>query len=251
MMLLTMSATIIFSNFNVNVLAAENSGMEETTIPHTKTSGSNNFFKFSENGWEDGDSEHKWSKEPSTTLPASEIWYEVHFVGSKIDIYAGKNKPMGTVEYFIDGESKGEFSLYNSSNINSTLITSFEGLSEEPHVLKAVATGEKDTNSTKALIDCAKVIVYHEPYTVNDITVSQESFTLLKGATQQIEYTVNPDYVEISDLAFTSADENIATVDNKGIVTAVANGSTEITLKSEKYNVTKTVCGKYYGALPG
>lgn len=83
--------------------------------------------------------EHVWSDAPSSDLPAEEIWYEVKFVGHAIDIYAGKNHPMGFVEYFIDGVSMGTYSLYHSSNINSTKIVTFDDLSEGEHTLRAVA----------------------------------------------------------------------------------------------------------------
>lgn len=89
-----------------------------TTIPYTKTSGDSNYFTLAPNAWEVGNQTHTWSKAPSASLKAEDIWYEVKFIGHKIDIYAGKNHPMGKVEYFIDGESKGVFSLYRSSNVD-------------------------------------------------------------------------------------------------------------------------------------
>ena len=106
------------------------------------------------------------------------------------------------VKYYIDDVEMGEYSLYNSSNINSTFITSFDGLDEGPHTFKAVATGKRDTNSTNSLIDCAKVIVYHAPYTVEDITLESSSYTLMEGAKQQINYTVLPDYAVVNEVEY-------------------------------------------------
>ena len=128
--------------------------------------------------------EHVWSDDP--TANPSSIWYQVDFVGSKIEIYSGKNHPMGMVEYFIDGESIGKFSLYNGSNINSTLIHTVDALTEGPHVFKAVATGEKAANSTNDLIDCAKVVVYHAPYQVTDFTIDEPTVSIVEGATHKI-----------------------------------------------------------------
>lgn len=109
--------------------------VEKTIIPHTKTTGTTNKFTFSDTGWSaGGNSEHIWSDTPSTDDP-SKIWYQVDFIGHKIDIYAGKNHPMGLVKYYIDGREVGEYSLYNSSNINSTFITSIDGLEERMHIL--------------------------------------------------------------------------------------------------------------------
>lgn len=132
------------------------------TVPHTQTDNSlTNYFAFAAGKWESGNSSHVWSKAVDANDPAA-TWYEVHFTGHKIDVYSGKNTPMGKVEYFIDGVSQGKYSLYNSSNIDETLIATFGDLTEGPHVLKAVATGEKDSAATNTLIDCAKAVVYSE-----------------------------------------------------------------------------------------
>ena len=137
--------------------------VQTTTISHTKITGDGNYFTFADNAWDPGNDVHTWSKAPSDSLPAEDIWYTVRLFGSANDVYAGKNRPMGKVKYYIDGAEKGTYSLYNASNINETKIASFTGLDEGEHVFKAVATGERDTNSTNALIDCAKVVVTHQP----------------------------------------------------------------------------------------
>ena len=129
-------------------------------IPHTKTNGDTNKFTFAEGKWETGNNEHTWSKAVDANDPGA-TWYQVDFVGHKIDIYSGKNRPMGKVEYFIDGQTYGEFDLYNSSNINSTFITTIELDSEGPHIFKAVATGTKNDSASNTLIDAAKVVVYY------------------------------------------------------------------------------------------
>ena len=213
--------------------------IETTEIPHTKTTGTSNYFRFSENNWNAGNAAHTWSN--ALGANPSDTYYEVHFIGNKIDIYAGKNRPMGKVRYLIDGQEVGVFSLYNPSNIDSTFITTIEGLNEGPHVFRAEATGEKDASATGTLIDSAKVVVYHEPYQVSDIIVPQNNVTIVEGTRYQINYTAVPDYVEIRDLVFTSSDSDIATVNNNGLVEAVTSGTATITLSSEKYNMTKTI----------
>lgn len=225
--------------------------VEKTEIPHKKTTGTNNKFTFSENGWSSaGNEEHVWSDVPSTTLQASDIWYEVSFVGNKIDVYAGKNRPMGKVEYFIDGVSKGKYSLYNGSNINSALIATFADLSEGTHTLKAVATGEKDASATNTGIDCSKVVVYHAPYIVNDLQLTTSSYTLSEGAQQQITYTLDPDYATLSDLKYLSSDEEIATVNSTGLISAIGEGNAQITLSSAKFNISKSISVSVTAATP-
>lgn len=104
--------------------------VQTTTISHTKITGDGNYFTFADNAWDPGNDVHTWSKAPSDSLPAEDIWYTVRFFGSAIDVYAGKNRPMGKVKYYIDGAEKGTYSLYNASNINETKIASFTGLDE-------------------------------------------------------------------------------------------------------------------------
>ena len=113
-----------------------------TTIPHTQQSGESNYFTFSPTGWSamGQSSAHVWSDD-ATSNPEN-IWYTVNFVGHKIDVYAGGNRPMGFVEYFIDGESVGEYDLYLPSNQDSRKVATFDNLSEGEHVFKAVATGK-------------------------------------------------------------------------------------------------------------
>ena len=216
---------------------------ETTTIPHTKTSGDSNYFTYSETGWSamGNSSEHVWSDTPGTN--PSDIYYEVKFVGHKIDIYSGKNRPMGMVEYFIDGKSMGKFSLYNGSNIDSTYITTFEGLTEGEHTFRAVATGEKASGSTNTLIDCAKVIVYHAPYAIEELVVGDGSgkVTLSDGATHQITYSAKPSYATLSDITFKSGNESVATVSDTGLITAQGVGTAVITMSSAKYNASMTL----------
>ncbi len=215
--------------------------VEETTrIPFTQTSGDTNKFTYSPTGWSamGGSSEHVWSDAPGSN--PSDIYYEVKFVGHKIDVYAGKNHPMGMVEYFVDGVSKGKYSLFNSSNINSTLITTIDGLTEGEHTFRAVATGERASGSTNTLIDCADVVVYHAPYTIENITIGDGSgkVTLSEGATHQITYNVTPSYVTINDAVFASTNEKVATVSETGLITAQGVGTADIIIASAKYNAT-------------
>lgn len=230
---------IIPSSF-VTAFAAE--AEEQTTIYHTQTEGDSNYFTYSDTGWSAmGDSsEHVWSDTPSAESP-EDVWYEVKFVGHKIDIYAGKNFPMGKVKYYIDGKEMGIFSLYNGSNINSTYITTFDGLEEGEHVFRAEATGIKDTNSTNTLIDCAEVIVYHAPYKAESITLDKNAYVLAKGAARQIGYTTAPSYAVLSDVTFTSSNEAVASVSEDGVITGESVGSAVITIASANSGLSVTV----------
>ncbi|MGN0335649.1 MAG: glycoside hydrolase domain-containing protein [Lachnospiraceae bacterium] len=224
----------------VNEAMRESTGEEtadtvKTRIPHTQTTGDGNYFTFSETGWTamGNSNEHVWSDAPGDYISADVIWYEVKFVGHAIDVYAGKNRPMGFVKYYLDGDDMGEYSLYNNGNINSAYITTFDGLEEGEHTLRAVATGKRDTNSTNSLIDCAEVYVYHAPYKAESITVAESAVTLAAGATMQMSYSVRPSYAELSDVVFASSDDTVAAVNDRGEIRALKEGSVDITVSSE------------------
>ena len=228
------------------------SSVEMTRIPFTQTTGESNKFTYSPTGWSAmGNSPaHVWSDAPGSN--PSNIYYEVKFIGHKIDIYAGKNHPMGMVEYFIDGESKGEFSLYNPSNIDSTYITTFDGLTEGEHTFRAVATGKKASGSTNTLIDCADVVVYHAPYAIENIVIGDGSgkVTLSEGSTSQMTFTVTPSYATLSNAVFTSSNEAVAKVSDTGLITAEGAGTALISIVSSQLNTVLTYTVEVKAANP-
>lgn len=74
---------------------------------------------------------------------------------------------------------------------------------------------------------------------VTDITLTEESKTLGVGATYQLEWTVAPSDADNKDVTFASSDTKVATVSKEGLVTAVAVGTSTITVSSaDKSEVT-------------
>ena len=73
-----------------------------------------------------------------------------------------------------------------------------------------------------------------EAVPVTGISVEPEEMVLAIGQTRQIEATVAPDNATNKDVIWTSADGGIATVGQDGIVTAIAEGSTEITAATDE-----------------
>lgn len=247
-----LAAALSFSVIGVPAVMAVPSASQrvqaliETAIPHTQLEGEGhrdgNFFRFSPKGWTAlggaGTEEHVWSDSPSASLKAEDVWYEVTFVGNSIDIYSGKNHPMGTVTYTVDPGTEHEqtqtHSLYNKTNIPCTKITSFENLGEGAHVLRAQATGKRaeGTGAGNTCIDCSKVVVRHEPYmpTKLEAAAGSASFTLREGGKAQIALSTAPDYISNADLDFVSRDPKIASVDENGAITAEGRGKTVITV---------------------
>ena len=64
-----------------------------------------------------------------------------------------------------------------------------------------------------------------------------------KDETAQLSAEVIPSYADNTRVTWKSSDENVATVDEKGKVTAVGNGTATITATSVSGNYTATVAG--------
>ena len=62
--------------------------------------------------------------------------------------------------------------------------------------------------------------------------LSMSNLTMGVGSSQQLTYTCDPWYAENKAMVWSSSDESIATVDQNGLVTAVSDGSCEITVAS-------------------
>ena len=71
------------------------------------------------------------------------------------------------------------------------------------------------------------------------ISISQTSVTLNIGRTVQLNSTVSPDYLKDVTATWTSSNNNIATVSNDGLVTAVGDGTAEITAE---FGGKKAIC---------
>ena len=71
------------------------------------------------------------------------------------------------------------------------------------------------------------------------ITLDQTSLSLNSGTTAQLSATISPEDA-IATITWTSSDESIATVDQNGLVTAVANGTCTITATTSVSGKTAT-----------
>lgn len=81
-----------------------------------------------------------------------------------------------------------------------------------------------------------------EDVKVTGITVASTDISLEEGATKAITATVTPDNATNKEVTYKSTDETIATVDEKGAVTGVKEGTTTVTVTSkENAEITATV----------
>ena len=84
---------------------------------------------------------------------------------------------------------------------------------------------------------------YYSPsYPVTGIKVSPDTLTLTKkGETAQLTAEVTPSYADNKRVTWQSSDEKVATVDENGKVTAVGNGTAEITVTTEDGKITASI----------
>lgn len=99
---------------------------------------------------------------------------------------------------------------------------------------KAVKNNITEKNLT-VTIDASSIVP------VQDVTLSPSSATLVAvGETLTLSTVITPDNASDKSVVYSSSDENVATVNNSGIVTAVANGSAVITVTTTDGGKTAT-----------
>lgn len=67
---------------------------------------------------------------------------------------------------------------------------------------------------------------------VNDVGLDESEMEMVAGDSYQFTVTLKPDNASDKTLSWSSSDENVATVDNSGKVTAVSEGKVTITVKT-------------------
>lgn len=95
--------------------------------------------------------------------------------------------------------------------------------------ITAIAAGEVDV--TAIIADTGLAATCHVIVTpaIESMDMSKSSMTMKPGATGTLSVAVSPEDADISGMTWTSTDEAVATVDQEGNVTAVADGTATIT----------------------
>ena len=128
----------------------------------------------------------------------------------------------------VSGSSSG--SLLPDGSVSSSA-------SEGPAQPDASAPGQSQPDTSSP--DGSQPDAVQEPSATASLSLNKNSFTLSKaGATYRLKYTLSP---EGGKVTFSSSDEKVATVNDKGTVTAVAPGSAVITVTSGKLTVYRQV----------
>ena len=80
-------------------------------------------------------------------------------------------------------------------------------------------------------------------------SLSMSNLTMGVGKSQQLTFTCDPWYAENKDMVWSTSDESIATVDQNGVVTAISDGSCEITVASAGDETKFDICSVTVASL--
>lgn len=178
---------------------------------------------------------------------------ELVFYGNAFEIYGNKDSGNAIYNIILDGEAIGEADAYVAGGRQyKQLLFSKDNLAEKEHTLRVETSGRKNPaagDSMEISIDFAKVYRTTEKIEATDFDIVNRRFKIEENDTKTIETTFMPSYATEKVITWKSSDKSIATVDDKGVVTAKKIGKTEIigTLANgvEKISEIEVISGDY------
>lgn len=159
------------------------------------------------------------------------------FKGTGIKVIGCTNKDRGKIEVFIDGESQKVVDTYSASTVRQVEYFSKDDLKAGIHTLQLKVLNEKQAASSGTKIELdAFEILDSTLVAPTGVTVSSKSgmTTVSKAnSTLQLKATVEPENATDKTVTWSTSDDSIATVDDKGLVTFLSkNGTVTITATS-------------------
>ena len=159
------------------------------------------------------------------------------FKGTGIKVIGCTNKDRGKIEVFIDGESQGVVDTYSANTVRQKEYFSKDDLTAGIHTIQLKVLNEKQAASSGTKIELdAFEILDSTLVAPTGVTVSSKSgmTTVSKAnSTLQLKATVEPENATDKTVTWSTSDDSIATVDDKGLVTFLSkNGTVTITATS-------------------
>lgn len=103
-------------------------------------------------------------------------------------------------------------------------------------------------NSEEINIQNIENITYSSTFIPVEYIEANELFVEV-GKTEPLIFTYEPENTSDTNFTFTSADEDIATVDSEGIVTGISDGLTDITIKGKLIELSVAVDVANHGSV--
>ena len=133
----------------------------------------------------------------------------------------------------------------NATNKNVTWSSDHESVATVDATGKVTAVGAGTATITVTTVDQSKtatceVTVTAAPVPVSGVSLNKDSTSLTVGDTETLTATVKPEDATNKAVTWTSSNSTVATVDQNGVVTAVAPGTATITVTTQDGNHTDT-----------
>lgn len=165
------------------------------------------------------------SKYTLDLAPRVGSWYAQ---GNTITINACDNGGIEYVKLYDMNASNSSNEIVVKNNLpkgNSKISFSLNKFSQkdEKYKIKIVAQDKNKTNMTKTVCFSLEK--------VKDLSLSPQKLTLLQGKQKKLQVLIVPENAS-SKLIWSSSNPKIATVDNNGTITAIKEGTAEITVQS-------------------
>ena len=159
------------------------------------------------------------------------------FKGTGIKVIGCTNKDRGKIEVFIDGKSQGVVDTYSASTVRQKEYFSKDDLTAGIHTIQLKVLNEKQAASsgTKIELDAFEILdsTLVAPTGVKVSSKSGMTTVSKANSTLQLKATVEPDDATDKTVTWSTSDDSIATVDDKGLVTFLSkNGTVTITATS-------------------
>ena len=152
--------------------------------------------------------------------------------GSRGGWWGGDSEVTGTYLFIkddADNEATTEMSTQDGvpEHFSVELTTTTKGLT--------IGVQTQSSTANWLAFDNVRLFIYTIEVKVTSITLNQTKATMTQGEQLQLTPTIKPDDATFRGISFTSSNENAATVDESGLVTARHPGITTITATSTNY----------------
>lgn len=136
-------------------------------------------------------------------------YYEMRFIGTKVEIWASVAEGHGSYTVTIDGEEAGQANATAETRLDQQLIYTSDELEHGEHTIKVELVGQEG----KAIqLDYLKV--YHEELAPTAITLDRSEVTMTPGSTTTLIASVEPWVASEDEIVWTSSDPAVVSVDD-------------------------------------
>lgn len=154
---------------------------------------------------------------------------------SSLQLVEGENSSMAVTVL----PAKADQTIVWSSSDETVATVDASGIVTAVGSGNAIITAQSESNP--AITATCQVTVESQDVPVTGITVSQSTLNIIKGETATLTASVEPMSAE-QTVTWSSSDETVATIDENGVVTAVAAGDAVITVVSTADKTITSTC---------